>query len=99
MTPMFIVTVDFEAHSEYEHLFREALVANAQASLRNEEGCRQFDVAVSSDQPHRFFLYEVYADRAAFEAHLASTHYAEFAHATITWVRHKAVRILQLLQP
>lgn len=96
---MLIVIVDFEAQPEFQQLFRAALIANARASLCNEEGCRQFDVAVSPDQPHVFFLYEVYADRAAFDAHLESPHYAEFAQATVTWVRHKAVRILQQLQP
>ncbi|MGI9463684.1 MAG: putative quinol monooxygenase, partial [Aestuariivirgaceae bacterium] len=40
--------------------------------------CRRFDVCTDPDRPERVFLYEIYDDRAAFDAHLASDHFKAF---------------------
>jgi quinol monooxygenase YgiN len=48
--------------------------ANATATREREPGCRQFDVCTSADDG-LVFLYEVYDDRAAFDAHLAAPHF------------------------
>ena len=53
------------------------MLANAKVSRETEPGCRQFDVCVEADTG-RTFLYELYDDRAAFEAHLASAHFKAF---------------------
>jgi (4S)-4-hydroxy-5-phosphonooxypentane-2,3-dione isomerase len=55
-----------------------AIVENARASLRDEPGCKRFDVLRSSDSPNSVFLYEVYVDEAAFEAHRKAPHYLKF---------------------
>jgi quinol monooxygenase YgiN len=40
--------------------------------VRAEEGNVIFDATRLVDDPDRFFVYEVYRDRAAFEAHIAA---------------------------
>lgn len=40
--------------------------------VRAEEGCVVFDATRLADDPDRFFVYEVYRDEAAFQAHLAN---------------------------
>ena len=45
---------------------------HATACLREEPGCLRFDVLVPEDQAEAIVLYEVYADRAALEAHRAT---------------------------
>jgi len=40
-----------------------------------------------------------YDDRAAFDAHLATAHYAEFNTGTADWVASKTVRHYQRIDP
>lgn len=44
-------------------------------------------------------LYEIYADRAAFDRHLAMPHYVEFDRLTRPMVRSKGVRFFSLCEP
>ena len=56
--------------------FIGAISENAESSVRNEPGCHQFDVFEDESTPNHFFYYERYTDRAAFDAHKASPHFA-----------------------
>jgi len=88
----FIVVVDLEIGADALAGFLPLMRQNAAASLRDEPGCRQFDVCHDPNAPTAIFLYEVYDDEAAFAAHLASAHYLEFDAATRAMIRSKAVR-------
>lgn len=68
-----LVTVKVQADKREQ--FLAAITDNAQASVRNEPGCYQFDVFEDEDEPNRFYYYERYTDRAAFDAHKASEHF------------------------
>ena len=72
---MRIISVIFTAKSDKIDEFRAVLQAHAKASLENEPGCRQFDVAEDPNDPARFFIYEVYDDEASIAAHQASEHF------------------------
>ena len=50
-------------------VFMDAMRANAAASVRDEPGCLTFDVMRDRSDPDLVWLYEVYVDEAAFEAH------------------------------
>ncbi len=89
---MYVVIVDFVAKPEHVESFRTEMIRNAKASLADEPGCRQFDVSVAADDPAKIFLYELYDDRAAFDAHLKTKHYREFDAKTAPWVAAKAAR-------
>ena len=56
----------------------QALLANAQASRTTEEGCLCFDVLVDPKVPTSIMLYEVFRDKAAFEAHQQTTHHKRY---------------------
>lgn len=47
----------------------------------------------------RIFLFEVYANREAFEAHVASPHYKPFEKAAGPWVTAKDVRTYERIDP
>jgi quinol monooxygenase YgiN len=49
-----------------------ALLAGFAEHVRAEEGNVVFDATRLVDDPDRFFVYEVYRDEAAFQAHLSS---------------------------
>lgn len=55
--------------------FMEAMRINAAASVRDEPGCLVFDVLRDRSDPDRVWLYEVYTDEAAFEAHMRTPHF------------------------
>jgi quinol monooxygenase YgiN len=59
--------------------FRERIVELAR-QVRREPGCTTFTAYEARDTPGRFYLYEVYADAAAFDAHLKTGH----VHALIS---------------
>lgn len=68
------------------------MLANARVSLRDEPGCHQFDVLRNTGAPETVFLYELYANRAAFNAHLASTHFQSFDTAVAPMIASKDVQ-------
>jgi len=88
----FVVVVDLEIGADALAAFLPLMRQNAAASLRDEPGCRQFDVCSDTAAPAAILLYEVYCDEAAFTAHLASAHYRAFDTATKHMIRSKAVR-------
>ena len=95
---MFAVIVDFFIKPENANAFAQAILENARTSREQEPDCRQFDVCVSPDDPAHFFLYEIYADRAGFEAHLASAHYKRFDQLVGPWTADKKARFFDRIE-
>jgi (4S)-4-hydroxy-5-phosphonooxypentane-2,3-dione isomerase len=75
---MFSLMVQMEVRPGRRAEFLAGMAANAEASVRDEPGCLRFDVCSVGSDENRFVLYELYADAAAFEAHKASPHFAEW---------------------
>lgn len=94
---MYVVVVDFKIKPESLAEFMPLMLENARASRETEPGCRQFDVCVDPADKSRIFLYELYDDRAAFDAHLATAHFKRFDAAVAPMVAAKAVRALTKL--
>lgn len=94
---MYVITVLFEVHEASAERFSEAIQAQARNSLDRETACRVFDVCRDPADANRFFLYEVYDDRAAFEAHLASDHFRAFDATVAEWVAVKTVEAWERL--
>ncbi len=93
-----VVTVVFVPRPEWRARFREAMIENATASRETEPGCRQFDVCESADGA-TIFLYEIYDDEAAFQAHLATGHYKRFDALTAAWLAEKKVAAFRKISP
>ena len=66
------LVVDFTVKSGAKAEFLDIIREHASRTLANEEGCLQFEVCDPVAGGHRVFLYEMYADDAAFEVHKAS---------------------------
>ena len=92
----YVVTVDFRLKPGAMAAFRPLIDANAIASCREEPGCRRFDVLVPPDGGDHVFLYEIYDDRAAFDAHLKTAHFAAFDRDSASLVAEKTVKIYDL---
>lgn len=69
-----------DAKPGLEDAFRERIVELVR-QVRQEPGCTVFTAYEARDTPGRFYLYEVYADAAAFAAHLKTDHVHAFISA------------------
>ncbi|MEL6681048.1 MAG: putative quinol monooxygenase [Pseudomonadota bacterium] len=89
---MYAVCVNFVLKSGMSKDFMPLMLENARVSKQQETGCHQFDVVIDSCDPNTVFLYELYADRAAFDAHLASKHFKVFDKAIRDLIADKIVQ-------
>ncbi len=71
---MYVVCVRVQVLEGKAGEFLEETLANARAT-RSERDNVRFDVLQGSDDPNRFFLYEVYSSQAAFQEHQRTSHY------------------------
>ncbi|MBL28167.1 MAG: antibiotic biosynthesis monooxygenase [Rhodospirillaceae bacterium] len=74
---MYVVTVEFDVIKGKEAEFRAVALKQSVDSLE-EDGCTCFDIGVSDEDPYKYIFYEVYHDRAAFEAHLKTPYLEAF---------------------
>lgn len=91
MSP-FVIVVEFQVRKGQMAAFRKLMDENARISCRDEPGCRRFDVLSSPKDPDHVLLYEIYDDRAAFEAHVKTGHFAVFNAESAPLVADKKVR-------
>jgi autoinducer 2-degrading protein len=75
----FVVIAEFAVGPEHKQEFLDLCVYDHVRSTTDEPGCRQFDVVVSEEAPDAVILYEIYDDKAAFDYHLTTPHFAVFA--------------------
>ena len=75
MSP-YVIIVEFTIKPGEMPRFMPLMLENAERSLRDEPGCRRFDVLTG--EAGRVVLYEIYDDEAAFQAHLETPHFHEF---------------------
>ena len=87
----FVIIVDFRLKPGAKAAFRRLIDDNARASCREEPGCRRFDVLETAGDGDRIVLYEIYDDRAAFDAHIKTRHFARFNEESAALVADKKV--------
>jgi quinol monooxygenase YgiN len=74
----YTIIVDFRLKPGTRREFRRLIDVNAKLSATREPGCRRFDVLEPVGEDDRIVLYEIYSDRAAFDAHTKTEHFAHF---------------------
>ena len=95
---MYVVVVEFELRAEHAAAFCARVAQQAADSLERESGCHVFDVCIEPARNDFVLLYEVYIDRAAFDAHLQSAHFADFDREVAGWVVDKRVRTFERVE-
>lgn len=76
----------------HKEAFMESMLDDARGSINDEPGCLRFDVIQDQEDPNRIFLYEVYRDDAAIEAHRAAPHYLKWRETVKDWFDGEPVR-------
>jgi (4S)-4-hydroxy-5-phosphonooxypentane-2,3-dione isomerase len=95
----YVILVEFALHEGQHAAFEQLILENARLSLRDEPGCLVFDVLTREGSEFDVVLYEIYVDRAAFDAHLRAPHFHVFDETSRPLVRKKQVTELSLLSP
>jgi autoinducer 2-degrading protein len=76
--------------------FMAAIKENGAASVK-EPGCRQFDIMVLASNRNHVFLYEVYDNEAAYQAHRNTEHFKKYAATTANMVAQRNARPMTLI--
>ena len=72
----YVVAATYVSKPDAADELREHLAAMVEPT-RAEEGCEEYRVVTSNDDPRTFLLFEIYRDEEAFQAHAASPHFEE----------------------
>lgn len=75
---MYILMVRIKVKEDRINDFIKASIGDAEGSVRNEPGCRRFDIIQDAGDATLFGFTEVYNDEAAFEAHKTYPHFKEW---------------------
>jgi (4S)-4-hydroxy-5-phosphonooxypentane-2,3-dione isomerase len=76
--------------------FLEAIKENG-ANTVKEPGCRAFNITALADNPNHIFLYEVYENAAALEAHRQTEHFKNYAAATKGMIADRLARPMSVI--
>jgi (4S)-4-hydroxy-5-phosphonooxypentane-2,3-dione isomerase len=94
----YVIIVEFRLVPGSLEKFLRLIEDNANASVRDEPGCTRFDVLTPAGEGDKIVLYEIYDDRAAFEAHLRTPHFARFNEATAALIADRKITEFRLEQ-
>ncbi len=96
----FVVIAEFRVRPERLAEFLVAARDDADHSVADEPGCRQFDVIQPEGKDGTVVFYEVYDSREAFDAHLQTPHLDRFRTAFPPLIlEERPVRFLQRHYP
>jgi autoinducer 2-degrading protein len=87
----YVSAVDLDIAPAETEKFLAALKENGAASVK-EPGCQRFDIMVLASNPNHVFIYEVYDNEAASQAHRTTDHFKKYAATTATMVTKREVR-------
>ncbi|MEK9658325.1 MAG: putative quinol monooxygenase [Chloroflexota bacterium] len=79
---MIVLVVSVQVKPGRRDEFIEVIREDAENTTMREDGNFQFNVVQDNADPDHFFLYEVYRDQAAFEAHRQMPHFLKYRKAT-----------------
>ena len=82
---MYVIIAPIQIKDGHKDEFIEALLEDARGSVNDEPGCLRFDVIQDSADANRVWLYEVYVDEAAFQAHTQAPHFVKWRDTVADW--------------
>lgn len=74
--------------------YRALLMEEIEASVEKEPGVLMLHAVAEKERPEQIRILEVYADRAAYEAHLKTPHFLKYKDGTAGMVR--ALRLIDV---
>jgi autoinducer 2-degrading protein len=90
----FVVWAQLRVRADGLERFVTAIQDLAHRSLRDENGCSQYDVVQLDPAARIFGVYEVYDDATAFEHHQSSPHFRAWSAVVDELVEEGGVRVV-----
>jgi (4S)-4-hydroxy-5-phosphonooxypentane-2,3-dione isomerase len=87
-----VAAVDLDIAPGQIDAYIAAVKENGAASVK-EPGCREFNISVSEKDPNHVFLFEVYDNAAALEAHRATDNFKKYAATVKEMVAKREIRV------
>jgi quinol monooxygenase YgiN len=88
---MIALLVTIRIQPPHREAFMEAMLDDASHSVQDEPGCLRFDVLEDINDPNVIYLYEVYRDEGALEAHRQAPHFLRWKRTTRDWFEGEVV--------
>ena len=95
---MIVLAVRFDVKPETADAFLARVRQQRADALDKEPGCKRFDISRDPDNPGAVFLYELYADRAALDAHRATPHFEAYSADVAPMVINKRAEVFEMTQ-
>jgi len=95
----FAIIVTFHLKPGKADAFKPLILANAAASVQNEDECFQFHVTQQEKNPDVFVLYEVYSNASSIEKHKAQPHFKKFMSESKPLIDRYTIEPLTVLNP
>jgi autoinducer 2-degrading protein len=86
VTPLPALVVKIRVKAEHREQFLEEMWADAVGSEQNEPGCLMFNIVQDNADPCLLYLFEVYQDDQALEAHKQAPHFLKWVQTTKEWL-------------
>ena len=82
---MYIIVAAIQIKEGFKERYISGIIENASSAVKDEPGCSRFDVIQDANDANKIWVYEVYNDEAAFQAHTQAPHYLKFREASADW--------------
>ena len=82
---MYIIVAPIQIKPGYKDRYILEMIGDARGSVENEPGCLRFDAIQDANDENRIWLYEVYVDEDAFNAHTQAPHFIKWRDAVVDW--------------
>jgi quinol monooxygenase YgiN len=80
------LVVKIHVKGEYREQFMKEMWADAIGSEKKEPGCLMFNITHDKANPNILYLFEVYKDDKAVEAHKKTPHFLKWLETTKGWL-------------
>jgi quinol monooxygenase YgiN len=87
----FVRVADIEVDPEQREAFVSAVTEEMDESIRVEPGVLALYAVAEKGSPSRLRFFEIYADEAAYNAHLESLHFRKYRMATEPMIRSRTL--------
>lgn len=82
---MIVLIVKLQIKPEFRDQFLEGVRDEVRGTLECEEGCLQLSVVQDNQDPNRFYLFEVYRDQEAIDAHQQRPEFQQWLATSREW--------------
>ena len=83
---MSALVVKVKIKAEFRDQFMKEMMADAIGSEKIEPGCLMFNIVSDAADPNTLYLFEVYKDANAIEAHKKMPHFVKWLETTKNWL-------------